>query len=236
MILDTLLKELCSRLSIDYTDIDNNDLFTLTELKRWINFGKDEAVARYPWPFTEIELSKEAASGAERYNYPTGIKSDSIRYLSVNGKRYEKLLLEDYLKYKEDYPSGTDKVYSDRTRVLFINHLATDFGNSIIVYGQVIVDDMESTTVSSTVFSYAEPEGDEAIIKLAYSKALSSDKIKNPTKAKNERNEAFEILDGIWERIRERQHTYRTKDTPLFERLNVLEGGYDDEIRSRNQF
>ena len=236
MILDTLLKELSSLLSIDYTDIDNNDLFTLAELKRWINLGKDAAVSRYPWPFTEGRREIATVAGQEKYNYPAGMKSDSIRYLTVNDKRYEKLLFEDFLKYREDYASGTEKLFSDRSRVIHLNYLASDFGSSIVCYGQVIVDDMESTTVSSTVFSYAEPEGDEAVIKLAYSRALASDKLKNLTKARTERIEAFEILDRIWERIKSKQHTYKTKDTSMFKHLNVLEGGYEDELRNRNQF
>ena len=78
------------------------------------------------------------------------------------------------------------------------------------------MDDMVSTTVASTVFSFAEPEGDRAIIQLAYSYALTSDKLKNLTKARVEKAEAFEILDGIWNRIQKRQHTYRIKDTTMF--------------------
>ena len=236
MILDTLLKELSSRLGIDYTDIDNNDLFNLEELKRWINFGKDEAVARHIWPFTEGRREITSVSGQERYDYPSTMKSDSIRYMTVNDDRYDKLIFEDYLKYKEDRSSGNQRLFGDRSRELYINHLASGFGDTIVVYGQVTVDDMDSTTTSVTVFSFAEPEGDEAVIKLAYSKALASNKLKDKPKARIERAEAFETLDGIWDRIRERQHTYRTKDTPMFKRLNVVEGRYEDDLRNRNQF
>lgn len=236
MILDILLAELCSRLNIDYTDIDNNDIFTLTELKRWINFGKDQAVSRHSWPFTEGERDIATVSAQEKYDYPSTMKSDSLRYLTVNDKRYDKLLFEDYLKYKEDSPSGTDRVFSDRSRVLYFNVLASDFGNSIVTYGQVTVDDMVSTTVSSTVFSFAEPEVDLAIIKLAYTKALSSDKIKDLQKARVERLEAFEIIDEAWNRIQEKQHTYKTKDTPMFKRIDVVRGTMRDETFKRKQF
>ena len=116
MILDTLLKEFSSKLGIDYTDIDNNDLYTLTELKRWMNFGKDEAVARHPWPFTEGRREIASVSGQERYDYPSSMKSDSIRYMTVNDKRYGKLLFEDYLQYRENRSSGTQKLFSDRSR------------------------------------------------------------------------------------------------------------------------
>ena len=229
-------EELCSQLGIDWSDIGQNDLFSETELVRWLNIAKNEAVARHPWPFTEGREEIASVAGQETYNYPTNMKSDSLRYLTVNDKRYEKLTFEDYLTYKEDYPSGTDRVYSDRNRTIYINVLATDFTNSIVCYGQVEVTGAIDSTTSSTVFTTAEPEGDEAIVKLAYAKALGSDKIKDPSRAIKERAEAFQILDDIWGRIKEKAHTYRTKNRSLFKRVDVLEGRYEDELYKRNQF
>jgi len=229
-----LFEEFCSKLNIDWDDIINNDLYTITELVRWLQLSYDEAAARHPWPFTEGRL--EITSSGEKYDYPTNVKSDSLRYLTINDKRYKKLLFEDYLKYKEDYASGSEKVYSDRNRVIYVNHLADDFGNSIVLYAQVHVSGSVNSQTSSTVFTTAEPEGDEAIVQLAYSKALGSEKMKNPTKAQKEKLEALDTLDGIWKRIKEKSHTYQTKDTPMFRRMNILEGGYEDEIRSRYRF
>ena len=231
-----LFEELCSKLNISWSDIANNDLYSETELSRWLRLSRNEAVARNPWPFTEGRLEIASASGTEKYDYPLILKSDSLRYLTVNDKRYDKKLFEDYLKYKEDYSSGSNKIYSDRNRVLYINHLADDFGNSIVCYGQVIVTGSVDSQTATTVFSTAEPEGDEAIIQLAYSKALGSEKMNKPTQAKKERSEAFEILDGIWKRIQDKQHTYQTKDTSMFKRMDILGGGYEGEIRSRKQF
>lgn len=226
----TFFEELCSRLNINWGDIGNNDLFSETELVRWLTLAKDEAVSRHSWPFTEGKIDFAATAGLETYDYPTNLKSDSIRYLTVGGKRYQKLLFEDYLNYKEDYPSGTDKYFSDRNRVIYTNYLVSGFGGTIVAYGQVEVTGTVSSSITTTVFSMAEPEGDEAIIKLAYSKALSSDKMKNKVGGNQEKAEAFEILDGIWKRIQERQHTYQTKDRPMFERIDIINGNnYEDE-------
>ncbi len=232
--MNNFFEELCSKLNIDWSDITLNDLFSETELVRWLQLSYDESAARHPWPFTEGRL--EITSSAEKYDYPISVKSDSIRYLTVNNKRYDKLLFEDYLKYKEDYSSGSAKFFSDRNRVIYVNNLADGFGGSVVLYAQVNVTGSVDSTITTTVFTAAEPEGDEAIVQLAYSKALGSEKLKNPAKARKERAEAFESLDGIWKRIKERQHTYQTKDTPMFKQMNVLKGGYSDEIRNRNQF
>jgi len=232
----TFFEELCSRLDIDYSDLNNNDLFSETELTSWLTLGKDLAVARHTWPFTEGRREIASVSGTEQYDYPTDMKSDSLRYLTVDGKHYEKKLFEDYLRYKEDYPSGSKKFYSDRNRILYVNTLAEGFANSIVCYGQVEVSGTVDSTVSSSVFTMAEPEGDEAIIKLAYATALGNDKLKRFNDARKERIEAFEILDAIWAKIAAKQHTYQTQDNPMFKYLNVVDGAMDDEIRSRNQF
>jgi len=230
------IKDLCKQLNISWSDIDNNDLFSVDDLVNWLETSKNEACARHEWPFTEGERAITSVSAQEEYTYPTAMKSDSLRYLTVNDERYEKLTFEDYLTYKEDYPSGQDKYFSDRNRTLYVNYLVSGFANSIVCYGQVYVTDAMDSTTTSTVFSTGEPEGDEAILQLAYSKVLGSDKMKNPDKALKERTEAFDTLDSIWKRIQDKQSTYQTKDRPLFKRLNVLEGGFEKELRSRKRF
>lgn len=232
----TFYEEICSRLNLDWSDISNNDLYTETELTQWLTFAKNEVMARYSWPFTEGREEIASVSGQEKYDYPTNVKSDSIRYLTINDKRYQKLLFEDYLKYREDYDSGSKKFFSDRNRILYVNYLADDFGNSIVVYGQVEVTGAIDSTTSTSVFTQAEPEGDTIIVDLAYARALSSEKEQDLVKARSVKNEALQQLDEIWNRIAERQYTYQTKDTAMFERLDVLNGGmYEDEIK-RNQF
>ncbi len=229
MLTTTFFEEFCSRLNLDWSDISNNDLFTETELVRWLTMAKDEAVACRPWPFTEGKESITSVSGQEEYNYPTNLKTESIRYLTVNSKRYQKLTFEDYMTYREDYASDTDKYFTDRNRTLYVNYLVSGFSGSIICYGQVEVAGSITSASTTTVFSVAEPEGDEAIIKLAYSKALGSEKIKNLTKSRQEKIEAFEILDGIWNRIKERRASYHTKNKPLFKHFDVLDGDFEGE-------
>jgi len=217
-------EEFCSKLNIDWSDITSNDLFSETELTRWLTIARDEIVAKHPWPITEGKRDLAVVGGQEEYRYWSDMKSDSIRYLSVNGKRYRKLLFESYLKYREDYSSGQGRYFSDRARRIYINPLVTDFANTIRAYGQIQVSIAINSTITTTIFSDAEPEIDEAIIQLAYSIALSSEKMKNPTQGRKERTESFEKVDGIWDKIATRQHTYQTKDKPMFRKLNILEG------------
>lgn len=230
----TPFEELCSKLKIDWSDVSNNDLFTESQLTNWLTIARDLAVARWPWPFTEGRREFTTASGTEKYEYQTDMKTDGIRYLTVNGKRYQKVLFDDYMNYREDYDTGSEKIYTDYNRTIYINYLASGFANSIVAYAQVGITGAVSSAVSTTVFTMAEPEGDDAIVKLAYSMALGSDKKKRPNEAVKERSEAIQILDSIWKRISDDQFSYQTHDRPMWGSFDVLNGG--NNSINRNQF
>ena len=232
----TPFEELSSRLKINWSDVSNNDLFTEAQLTNWLTMARDLAVARWPWPFTEGRREITTVSGQEKYDYQTDMKTDGVRYLQVNGKRYYKTLFDDYMNYKEDFSTGGEKLYTDWNRVLMINYLADGFSNSIVVYAQMSISGAVSSAVSTTVFTMAEPEGDEAIVKLAYAMALGSDKKKRPNDAIKEKNEAIQILDEMWKRIADDQFSYQTYNRPMWERFDVLNGGLTDNLRNPNQF
>ena len=234
--MNNFFEELCSKLNIEWSDIQNNDLYSETELTRWLTLAKQQAEARHPWQFTEGRHEITSVAGQEKYDVPTHFKTGRLRYATVNDKRYTKMIFEEYMRHLEDYADSTSKIFSERNRIMYFNYNATDFGNSIVVYGQVEVTGSVSSATTSTVFTAGEPEADEAIIKLGYSYALSSDKNKEPARSRLERAEAFEILDGIWKRMQEKRHTYQTREEGGgFDRLNILRGGYYSDIR-RDRF
>jgi len=235
--LTNFYEELCSKLNIDWSDVANNDLYTDTELVRWLTLARRAAEARHPWQFTEGRYEVAVTAGQEKYDMPTSFKTGRLRYATVNDKRYTKLIFEEYLRHLEEYSTSTEKIFSERSRTMYFNVSATDFANSIVIYGQVEVSGSVDSTTSTTVFTAGEPEADEAIVKLAYSYALGSDKNKDPGRARIERAESFEILDDIWRRMQEKKHTYQTREEGSgYDRIDVVEGGrYSDSIK-RNQF
>jgi len=218
-------KELCSRLNIDYSDIANNPVFSLDEIKRWINLAIQRAWDYARWIFSEKAVYTQTST-SEYYDYPDEFISDSITILKVedeNGKMktYKKITFEDYQKYREENEDGTNKVFSDFRRFYFINPNAFDkvVGRKIEIWGKKRAKKLTADTdllPFSPDTDDEENSGNEAIVKLAYAIALASEKKREPARAAREEAEAYAILEIIAKREREEQARYQTKDRPLF--------------------
>ena len=215
-------EELCESLGVAFADIDNNGLFDTAQIKRWLNMGKNRALSYKKWPFLEY-IGSDLIDATGEYPYPTLTKTKSVFLITVAGERYVKVSYEDYLKYFEDNSSGTDRIWAEFDRTISINGNDCSVGDAIKFYSQQGVADMSGDS-DTTPFDAAEPSGDEAIIKFARAIALSSDKLKNPTKARKEDLEAKEILNQIWDRIQEVKPREIRKGTPRFKRINILKG------------
>jgi len=140
-------EDLNSRLSISIT----NTFWTSEQLTNWLDIALIWACAFKKWPFTEEkDETLTTVADQENYNYPTKFKSDSIRILMIDGKRYEKIRYDDYLIYREDESSGTDKVFTDHKRVIYINPNAFEASKTITIYGQKTPDSLSFKTGKAT--------------------------------------------------------------------------------------
>lgn len=212
--------EVCDELGISYTDIATNKLFSLTKIKRWLNMGKNWALAYKKWPFLE-KLGTDAIDATGNYPYPTLIKTKNVFLITVDGKRYVKIAYEDYLKYFEDDEDGDDRVWAEFDRTIYINGNACDVGDTVNMYGTEGVADL-SANDDETPFADGEPTGDEAIVLYAVAKGL---RVKGKrADAREAKTEAKELLDLIWARIMEAKPREVRKSTPLLKRINVLKG------------
>src|SRR5690348_12198474 len=105
-------KALARKLDIDYSDIANNGLWSDEDLQALIQLGVFKAWDFKPWPFTQ--LTETATSiDAEYYDHPPKLMNWSVYLLKVGGKEFKKVLMEDYLKYQEDYPTGTLRIWAE---------------------------------------------------------------------------------------------------------------------------
>jgi len=218
-------KELCRRLNISFEDINNNPLFSLEDIKAWINLAVKRAWDYARWIFSEEAVYTQTSS-EEYYDYPENFVSDSIRILKVeqdDGKMaiYEKITFDDYQKYREEYPDGKDKVFSDYQRFYFINpNTFSGAGKRIEIWGKKrapkLVNDDDLLPFSPDSKD-EENSGNEAIVKLAYSIALGSEKKKDKTRAVIEEKEAYAMLDVIATRELGEQAQYKTKNREFFE-------------------
>jgi hypothetical protein len=214
---------LCNRkLNGLYSDIANNDLFTDDDLAEWIKLATIKAWDYKPWDFTEgsktaTTVSDMLSSGYA--DYPADFQSASMYLLRINNKEYKKLLFQDYLKFQEDYPTATDRVWSEQKRFVFINPNAYSAGQMMDMYGKLMPPILSS---SSDLLPFSpdsdnyEHSGNEAIVLLAYSEALASEKFKNPQQAEIERGKAYQLLDLIWKPFADARSLLQSKNRPFF--------------------
>lgn len=206
----------------------------------WVKDAHVWATSFHKWPFTEGRVSTTYSTSITDDNglpyipYPEGWKADSIRILTVGGKRLQKLSFPDYLRFKEEYPSDSSRVYSDYNRQLYINSLA-DVSGTTTVYGQYMpiidVTDLSATTP----FSGYEEEGNEAIIEKMTSYLKRREHVPDEAELYDQR--AGAKLEEIWKRIQDEQFAYQNKNSDgMYQRFDVLEGGFIQDIFKRDQW
>jgi hypothetical protein len=210
-----------------------------TILNSWIDQAHRWATGYHKWPFTEGRVSTTFASLVANEDgnlvglYPEGWKSDSIRQLQIGGYRLKKLNWEDFQIFREDYSTGTDRVFSDFNRQYFVNP-NIDVSGTTSVWGQytpTVLDD-ESTT-ENTVFS-GEEEGNQGIIEEVVGYALRRDGKEKESVEKHLIAKAN--LDELWKRITDEQYAYQSKNRGMFERINVVDGSMYDDNLNEDQF
>lgn len=212
---------------------------TDTILKAWFRDATLWATSFHKWPFTEERDASTTWSGTEKVDYSSfGVefKADSIRILTIgDNKRMRKLNFEDYLIFREEESSATDRVFSDFGRTLYINPKA-DVSGTLAAFGQSepTIDLTDET--GTTAFSTYDDEGNEAI----YEKMTSYLKTREhlPDEAQIHDARAMQKLEEVWKRVQEEQYQYHTHEARggMFRRVDVLDGFYDDEGFKRDQF
>lgn len=223
-------QELARKLDIDYSDIANNGLFSDTDLGAWINLGIIDAWDYRPWPFTQGTETAALSTNpkADYVDHPQDLMNGSIYLLKVGGKEYKKLLMEDYLKYLEDFPTATDRIWSETETFIFINKNAYSVGDTLDLYGKNIVVQLSGASdilpFSPTTDNY-EHSGNHAVVLLAQSWALESEKKNKPDVAVGVRNEALGILKTLWKPYAQSRSYLQSKGRPMFELPDMFSDG-----------
>lgn len=222
MTLTEAKQHLSRKLNIEYSDIANNDLWTDTDLGVLIQLGVQKAWDYKPWDFTEgsktgTTTSDMATNGYA--DYPQDIKSGSVYLLRVNGKEYKKLLFQDYLKWLEDYPDATDRIWSEQKRFIFMNANAYTVGQTFDLFGKLMPPILSSGSdllpFSPDTDNY-EHSGNEAIVQFAYAEALDSEKLNKRAEAEIERKKAYDTLNVLWKPFGDARALLQSKNRPFF--------------------
>ena len=227
-----IIAELLVRNNRTTTDAFITDAIT----QDWVRESHTWAASRYKWPFTEARVSTTYVidSADDGRAFPEGWKADSIRFLQVGGKRFNKLNFQNYLKFREDFSSDGKKVFSDYGRLYFINPNA-DVSGTTVFWGQYqpIIDPTDLTAV--TVFSTFDEEGNEALVEKMSSYLKRREHLVQEAELHDQR--ATLKLDEIWNRIKDEQFAYQNvEDEGPFSRIDVLGGALRDDMFKRDQW
>lgn len=200
----------------DLTAGTESTLFDATTVKRNINRAYRKAGALFRWPETEDAKKTSTVNGQEYYDYPNTWRPDSVWKLEIDGVDYgDPLVFKDYLYEKEnDLPSGLEKIWSNQWRRFFVYPIPTSSGSyNISVWGQKVVDELVADA-DTTIFSYAMPECNDAIVM----EAVAICKAKGDQKNDGEfiSMEGKQVLLSAWSKIKQENMKYE-KTQPFFE-------------------
>lgn len=207
----------------------------------WLKDAHTWAAGYKKWPMTEGKASTtsaSAATSAEGYttiSYPEGFKADSIRLLTVDGKRFYKKNFYKLQSFLEDNPGSTEKLYTDYGRQILINPNAADFSGSIVAWGQYTpsLDVTDMTAV--TIFSDYDEEGNEAIIEKMTSYLKAREHLPDEVQLAEER--AAKKLDGVKALVDDEQFGYQdTRNDGMYKRFDVLRGGFREDLFNRDRW
>lgn len=208
--------------------------YTDSIVNGWIQQATRFATSYKKWPHTQGRVSTTYA-GLEELEFE-GYKAESFRMLQIGGKRLDKLNFEDYQIFREEDASGSDRVYSNYGRLVYINP-NVDLSGTLTAFGQYTPIDIDATDLTATtVFSGKDEEANEAIVQEVISYAKTREK--KSTEAEFFHKRATAILDALWVRVGDEKYAEKTHRTRggMFRRINVIDSGVEDDKIKRDQF
>lgn len=205
-------------------------------LNQWGDLSHRWACSYKKWPFLFYLDQSIAFNGGETYTYPTNFKTGSIRYIQdasvPSPSMYRKTEFMSYQKYRNENSSGQDKVFADLGRVFYINpNIAT---GTLMAYGMILPASLAGDPASTTQFSGADEDGNEAIVELMLSYAKKREK--KLSESDDHIKAAKAILDNLWLAMVQERGNAEIKDTPMFRRFNVERGVLSEDLLKRDQF
>lgn len=210
-----------------------DSFITDTTLKNWYANAHAWGSSFHKWPFTEGKIETTYTS-TESWNFE-GYKADSIRMILVGGARLKKTSFEEYMTFKEERPTDSDRIFTDYGRTILIN-TAADVSGTLVAYGQYqpYIDVTDET--GTTIFSDWDEEANEAMVEKMTSYLKRREHLADEAELHDQR--AAAKLDEVYKRVLDEQFKYQAAphSAGMFDRINVIGGGYEDDLNNRNQF
>lgn len=211
--------------------------YTDSIIRNWIDEAHKFAASRYKWPMTEGRSSTSFASlvtdedGFTYGVYPEGWKLRTIRHLEAGGEVYDKKNFIFFRKYFKENTGADDQFWTDYNNRYYIN----GGSGTVAVWGQFTPNLDLTDTAAKTIFSDIDEDGNQAIVELVQSFAMTKEKKEDEAKLHLEK--ALGFLDAVWKRFTDEGFAYQTPDNEgMFKRIDVVNGGLRDDLFKRDQF
>jgi hypothetical protein len=169
-----LENELLARLQV----ASNSTVFGASRLTQLIQNAYIWSTDILIWLDLVKAQTSNSVTGQEYYDYPddsdpdndsSHFKSGSIVRLELGGEPYARKRFEDYLAWKNQYPTSTDKIFASYGRQFFIWPVPTSVA-TLDVWGAIPAEPLSSSS-SITIFSNNKEICNEAVVDKAYSVA-----------------------------------------------------------------
>lgn len=196
-------KSLARKLDLDFDNIALNGLFSLTDLKAYLNDAAQEVWDYDMWDFAEHSKTAALLAGDVTNGYvpyPPDFVPSSIFLLKLGGKEQDKKQFQDFQKEFENRSTSTAKMWAEFKRLIFLNKNLMAVDTVVDVWGKLtyvpLSGDSDLMPFSPTTDADSL-SGNQAIVTLAYAKALSSEKKRNPNQAAIEERRAYGVLANL---------------------------------------
>lgn len=223
---------LAAKLDINITNIASNSLFSESQLETWLAAGIQRAWDYKPWPFTQRTITATTVD-TEYYDHPNTLMLHSLNRLVINGKHYGNPMdFDDYILWKAQNPTSTDRVWAMHETYVFINRLSYSVGQTMDMSGKKYPPHMSSGSdllPFSPMTDNSEHSGNQAIVELAYAEALGSDKLKRLSESMTHQESAYATLDLLWQPFAQ-QKAFQQTTRPMFNVPNLFGGSGNGQI------
>jgi len=119
--------------------VGTSTYFTPTRIEDQIDDSYLTVAAARQWPDIKKGFVTHTEAGEDYYDYPDNCQTESVFKISVDGdSSYEKWDFEDFMKFVEDNPTSTDKIFSEYGRQIFIFPTPTTTGSANLILWGVI--------------------------------------------------------------------------------------------------
>jgi len=162
----------------------------------------------------------------EYYDYPQEFRSESIQRLEVNGLKYSRRNFQDYLDFRKNNPNSQKRIFASFGRQYFISPTIPTAGLEITLWGAVQAPGLDNDG-SIPIFSYNKQEGNEAVVRKAFSVGI---KRIDPSLSKSEEQEATVTLLRLSKMEQDNTQSNKRLDHPMLDVPDYLGGSSGNPI------